>query len=83
MLVLGLQGSPNLKGSTAFLLKQFMAAMAAYGVRTQTIDVAQKNISPCKGCGFCEKKGFCVIQDDDMAHEIYPLLVQLGCTPPI
>jgi arsenate reductase len=74
MLALGLQGSPNYQGSTAYLLKQFMAELAARGVGTHTIDVAKKNIQPCKGCGYCEKKGVCVIQDDDMANEIYQLL---------
>ncbi len=74
MLALGLQGSPNYQGSTVCLLKQFMAEMAVQGVRTHTIDVAQKNIHPCKGCGYCEKKGFCVTHDDDMANEIYPIL---------
>jgi len=44
------------------------------GARTHVIQAAQKNIKPCIGCGFCEKKGFCVTQDDDMKPEIYPLL---------
>jgi arsenite transporter/arsenate reductase (thioredoxin) len=34
----------------------------------------KKNIVPCKGCGFCEKNGHCITQDDDMAYEIYSLL---------
>jgi multimeric flavodoxin WrbA len=74
MLALGLQGSPNSKGSTDYLLKQFMAVLAARGLQTHTIHVAQKNIQPCKGCGYCGKKGICVIQDDDMQNEIYALL---------
>ena len=76
MLALGLQGSPNKQGSTVYLLNRFMAEMADRGIRTHTIDVAEKNIRPCKGCGYCEKKGFCVIRDDDMAQEIYALLRQ-------
>jgi multimeric flavodoxin WrbA len=74
MLALGLQGSPNYQGSTAYLLKQFMAEMDAQGIQTRTIDVAKKNILPCQGCRYCEKKGVCVIGDDDMANEIYPIL---------
>ena len=38
------------------------------------IDVPRKDIQPCRGCGFCEKKGYCVINDDDMSKEIYGLL---------
>ena len=41
---------------------------------TTIVDVARKNIHPCRGCGFCEKKGFCVIDDVDMSKGIYSLL---------
>ena len=74
MLVLGLQGSPRKKGNTQYLLKSFLNEAENLGARTHIIEVAKKNITPCKGCGFCEKKGYCVIEDDDMKPEIYPLL---------
>ncbi len=74
MLVLGLQGSPRKKGNTQYLLKSFLNEAENLGARTHFIEVAKKNITPCKGCGFCEKKGYCVIEDDDMKPEIYPLL---------
>jgi len=74
MFALGLQGSPNYQGSTTYLLQQFMAELSSKGVQTHTIHVAKKNIQPCKGCRYCEKKGSCVIRDDDMAAEIYPIL---------
>jgi multimeric flavodoxin WrbA len=74
MLALGLQGSPNYQGSTVYLLKQFMAELSSNGLQTHTIDVAKKNIQPCRGCRYCEKKGVCVIHDDDMANDIYPIL---------
>jgi arsenate reductase (thioredoxin) len=74
MFMLGLQGSPRKKGNTQFLLKTFMNEAEEIGVRTQVIKVSEKNIVPCKGCGFCEKKGRCITQDDDMTREIYPLL---------
>ena len=38
------------------------------------MQITDKNITPCKGCGYCEKNGKCVIQDDDMTNEIYSLL---------
>jgi len=43
-------------------------------MRTVTVDVPKKNIEPCRGCGYCEKKGVCIIDDDDMTGEIYDLL---------
>ena len=74
MFVLGLQGSPQKKGNTHYLIKTFMNEAEKSGARTHVIEVAKKNIIPCKGCGFCEKKGHCITQDDDMTLEIYPLL---------
>ncbi|MDM8516189.1 NAD(P)H-dependent oxidoreductase [Desulfobacterales bacterium HSG16] len=74
MLVLGLQGSPRKGGNTSNLLTTFLKEAEKTGAQTRVIEVAQKNITPCRGCGYCEKKGFCIIDDDDMSAEIYPLL---------
>jgi arsenate reductase len=74
MFVLGLQGSPRKKGNTNYLIKTFMNEAEKSGARTHVIEVAEKNIIPCIGCGVCEKKGHCITQDDDMTLEIYPLL---------
>jgi multimeric flavodoxin WrbA/protein-tyrosine-phosphatase len=74
MFVLGLQGSPRKKGNTNFLLSAFMGEVETRGVETQIINVCEKNIKPCIGCGNCEKKGFCSIKDDDMTNEIFALL---------
>jgi multimeric flavodoxin WrbA len=73
MLVLGLQGSPRKKGNTQFLLSTLLDEAKQLGARTQTIEVASRNIAPCKEIVVCEKKGFCPI-DDDMKHGIYALL---------
>ncbi|MDF1592685.1 MAG: NAD(P)H-dependent oxidoreductase [Desulfobacterales bacterium] len=73
MLMLGLQGSPRLKGNTNYLLSAFMEEARKFGVQTHVIQVCKKNIEPCKEYIVCEKKGFCPI-DDDMKHEIYSLL---------
>ena len=75
MLILGLNGSPRKKGNTHFLLTTFLEAAATYGAETRMVNVAEKNILPCKELIVCEKKGWCPI-DDDMKSEIYPLLRQ-------
>jgi multimeric flavodoxin WrbA/protein-tyrosine-phosphatase len=75
MLMLGLQGSPRLKGNTNFLLSAFLQAAETRGARTLAIQVVERNILPCKEYLVCEKKGYCPI-DDDMASEIYGLLRQ-------
>jgi len=74
MFVLGLQGSPRKKGNTNYLLTTFMNEAEKTGARTHIIQAAKTNIKPCIGCGFCEKNGFCVTEDDDMKPKIYPLL---------
>ena len=61
MFVLGLQGSPRLKGNTNFLLSTFMEEAKRSGATTHTIHVDKKNIVPCKEYIVCEKKGFCPI----------------------
>jgi arsenate reductase (thioredoxin) len=73
MFVLGLQGSPRKKGNTRFLLSEFLDEAKRLGANTQMIEVCQKKIEPCMEYILCEKKGICPI-DDDMKHEIYPLL---------
>lgn len=74
MHVLGLQGSPRLKGNTNYLLDTFLGEAANRGAYTEKLHVARMNIAPCIGCGNCEKKGFCIIRDDDMAGSLYTLL---------
>jgi len=72
MFVLGLQGSPRVKGNTSLLLSSFLKEAERLGAQAQHLDVAKRNITPCQECGVCEDKGFCPI-DDDM-QEIYFLL---------
>jgi len=84
MLMLGLQGSPRLKGNTHYLLSAFMDEARKFGVQTHVVEVCKKKIEPCKEYIVCEKKGFCPI-DDDMKREIYALLreaeIVIAATP--
>lgn len=74
MLILGLQGSPRKGGNTDLLLGAFLDKAAQAGAAVKTIQVARAGIVPCKGCGYCETHGTCVIADDPMSAEIYGLL---------
>jgi len=74
MFVLGLQGSPRVKGNTSILLSTFLTEAERLGAQTEYLDVAKRNISPCLECGVCEQEDFCPI-DDDM-QDVYPLLRQ-------
>lgn len=72
MFILGLQGSPRKQGNTGMLLSSFLEEAERLGAHTYSLEVAQKKIHPCIGCGHCEKQGFCIIQDD--MTEVYALL---------
>jgi multimeric flavodoxin WrbA/protein-tyrosine-phosphatase len=72
--VLGLQGSPRKKGSSDYLLTAFMQAVSDLGADVQVLDIPRMKIKPCIGCGHCEKKGLCVIDDDEMAASVYDAL---------
>lgn len=74
MLAIGVQGSPRRNGSAHYLLTKFMSELEAQGARVELVDAPRRIIEPCRGCGFCEKKGYCVIDDDDMTREFYGLL---------
>ena len=76
MLILGLQGSPRKGGNTDVLLAAFLEKAGQAGAAVKTIQVARAGIVPCKGCGYCETHGTCVIVDDPMSTEIYGLLRQ-------
>lgn len=71
MLILGLQGSPRKGGNTDTLLGAFLENAARAGASVTTIQVPRAGIVPCKGCGYCEKHGTCVIADDPMSTEIF------------
>lgn len=76
MNILGLQGSPRKMGNSHALISMFLARAEEKGASIQHVHVPGIKITPCKGCGYCEKKGVCVIDDDQMTGEIYALLRQ-------
>jgi len=71
--VLGLMGSPRKHGNTDLLLDAFLEGAQIKGAEILKVDVPSKHIAPCQGCRFCEKQGFCRIQDDDMGEINYLL----------
>jgi multimeric flavodoxin WrbA len=66
MKILGISGSPNPKGNTAFAVRHALDAFGQAGFETRFVSLAGKTISFCIGCGRCGAKGVCHF-DDDMA----------------
>ncbi len=64
MKVLILNGSPRKNGNTTILLDEACKIFEKENVEYKIIDVGQKNIRGCMGCGYCGTHGECVIKDE-------------------
>ena len=64
MQVLAFSASPRRAGNTEFLLDRVIEGLEAGGVRVRKVRTHDLSISPCTGCGECERNGVCVIDDD-------------------
>ena len=64
MKVLILNGSPRKNGNTAILLDEACKVFEKEGVEYKIIDVGQKNIRGCAGCGYCGTHDECAIKDE-------------------
>ena len=62
--VLGIVGSPRRYGNTEILVDEVLAGVEETGALTEKLILNELNISPCQGCGACQKGGDCVQQDD-------------------
>lgn len=72
MVVLGIQGSPRKNGNTDYLLSLFLQEAESRGCRSEILRPSEKQVVPCTGCGFCERKGVCAI-DNSLETGIFPL----------
>lgn len=66
-----LNGSPKADGCTATALHEMIKIFHEEGMDTELIHVGNKVIRGCLSCGYCEKNGKCVI-NDDLVNEIAP-----------
>ena len=70
MKVLLINGSPKVKGNTAFALEQMAEVFTSQGIESEIIHVGNKAIRGCVACFSCFKTGKCAI--DDIVNEIAP-----------
>lgn len=73
MKVLGIMGSPRIKGNTDLLLDEALRGAASQAAEIEKLVVDKLNITPCREYYACVKDGNCVIRDD--MDEIYPKLL--------
>ena len=73
MRVLGIMGSPRIKGNTDLLLDEALKGAQNQGVTAEKIIVDKLKIAPCQEYYGCLRDGDCVIRDD--MDDIYPKLL--------
>ena len=64
MKVLGIMGSPRLKGNTDLLLEEALKGAQSRQAGVEKISVDKMKITPCKEYYGCLKDGNCVMRDD-------------------
>jgi multimeric flavodoxin WrbA len=72
--VLGIMGSPRVKGNTDLLLDEALKGAQSQGAKIEKIIVDKLKIAPCKEYYGCLRDGNCVIRDD--MDNIYPKLLE-------
>ena len=73
MRVLGIMGSPRVRGNTDVLLDEALKGAQSRGAEVEKIMVDKLKIAPCREYYGCLKDGFCIIRDD--MGDIYPKLL--------
>jgi multimeric flavodoxin WrbA len=71
--VLGIMGSPRIKGNTDLLIDEALKGARAEGAEVEKVVVDKLKITPCKEYYACERDGNCVIKDD--MDVMYPKLL--------
>jgi len=71
--ILGIMGSPRIKGNTDVLLDQAMEGARSQGAEVEKIIVDKLKIAPCREYYGCARDGNCVIRD--AMDEVYPKLL--------
>jgi hypothetical protein len=56
MRVLGISGSPRRGGNTDILINTALEVLAAEGIETKFLSLADRPVKPCVACGGCFKK---------------------------
>ena len=70
MKVLLINGSPKANGNTAIAVNEMVKVFEADGIETEVVQIGNKVVRGCIGCGSCVNTGKCVF--DDAVNEIAP-----------
>jgi multimeric flavodoxin WrbA len=64
MKVIGIVGSPRIRGNTEQLTEEALRILREQGIDTELVHLAEKKILPCTVCGACEGEETCTLDDD-------------------
>ena len=67
--VILLNGSPHANGCTRTALDEMVRVFEDENIETELIQVGNKDIRGCISCGYCEKNGRCVF-NEDLVNEV-------------
>lgn len=68
MKVIGINGSARRDGNTAIIIGKVFEVLNSEGIETELIQLADYDISPCRGCFACRGRGNCVFDNDGFAE---------------
>ena len=63
MKVVGINGSSRADGNTFILINTVLEELRKEGIDTEMIQLFDKDVKPCRGCGAC-KNGSCILEND-------------------
>jgi multimeric flavodoxin WrbA len=66
MKVMGIVGSPRIRGNTEQLTEEALRILREQDIDTELVRLAEKKILPCTACGVCENEETCALDDDLM-----------------
>lgn len=75
MKVVAFNGSPKEKGNTYHALRLVADELEAEGIEVEMLQVGNKVIRGCMGCGSCRKEGKC-IYDNDVVNEYTQKMIE-------
>ena len=73
MKVIGINGSARKDGNTAILIRKVFEELNNAGIKTELIQLADKEIQPCHACFACKGQGNCALKNDGFVEIFHKL----------
>ncbi len=64
MKILGISGSPRKGQNCEKMIGAVLEVAKERGFETESVFISNLEVGPCKACGACREKEFCILEDD-------------------